>query len=189
MRRIAMTNDCIAVFTARSSHRILREGGSQAWVLDPARARKCKYLICTQNLHNPDRDFSDATEPHGSAFLVGKIGDVVPSPEFANGKRWKICIDEFSTIPNVKDAWKGWRNPVRYTTFEEMGVNPAELKFHPISDVSEDLQFQEAARPRTTSAKTTNGKSPAALSIATAKAGLAAFYGVPKEAIEIVIRG
>ena len=65
--------DTIAVFTARSPERIAREGGSQAWVLNPARAKLCSWLVCTQNRHNPDHEFSDATEAHGSAFLVGKI--------------------------------------------------------------------------------------------------------------------
>ena len=32
-------NDAIVVFTARSPERIVKEGGSQAWVRNPARAK------------------------------------------------------------------------------------------------------------------------------------------------------
>src|SRR5439155_1362910 len=62
--------DTIVVFTARSPERIIREGGSQAWVLNPARAKLCKWLVCTQNRHNPDHNFSDATKPHGAVFFA-----------------------------------------------------------------------------------------------------------------------
>ena len=41
--------------------RIVREGDSQAWVLNAARAKQCTWLVCTQNRHNPDHAFSDAT--------------------------------------------------------------------------------------------------------------------------------
>ena len=53
--------DTIVVFTARSPERIVREGGSKAWVLNPVRAKQCTWLVCTQNRHNPDHEFSDAT--------------------------------------------------------------------------------------------------------------------------------
>ena len=68
--------DTIVVFTARSTERIIREGAQQAWVLNPAGAKQCVWLVFTQNRHNPDHEFSDATEPHGSAFLLGKVSGV-----------------------------------------------------------------------------------------------------------------
>ena len=52
------TEDTVIVFTARSPARIVREGGSQAWVLNPDRARQCTWLVCTQNTHNRDHQFS-----------------------------------------------------------------------------------------------------------------------------------
>ncbi|HTK08685.1 MAG TPA: hypothetical protein VL485_16065 [Ktedonobacteraceae bacterium] len=179
-----MSDECVAVFTARSPHRILREGGSQAWVLDPDRARKCRYLICVQNQHNPDRDFSDASEAHGAAFMVGKINDVIPAPEDPSGGRWMICISEYS-IHTLMNAWKGWRNPVRYTSLEEMGINPDDLNFHSVADEQRNLGVttnQQALKKQ-------DDRSVVSLSIASAKAGLAAYYGVSQEAIEIIIRG
>ena len=187
-----MADEAIAVFTARSPQRILREGGSQAWALNAARARKAKYLICVQNQHNPDRDFSDATEKHGTAFLVAKVSDVIPCPEDPDSGRWMICFEEFSKIsspPNGPDVWQGQRNPVRYTSLADMGLNLDDLKFHPAAELRE-----QAERPRptasqaSTSLPTDDGSVPP-LTIAQAKEGLSLHYGVEPVAIEIIIRG
>ncbi len=184
-----MPDECVAVFTARSPHRILREGGSQAWALDANRARKATYLVCVQNQHNPDRDFSDASEAHGAAFLVGKISDVIPSPEDPDCGRWQICIDEYSTV-GVPDAWKGWRNPVRYTSLKELGIDPSKLTFHSVKDIQPDLlppNEAETAAPAKKALQDDGSVVP--LSMADAKPALAAYYGVKPEAVEIVIRG
>src|SRR5579863_1129888 len=111
-----MSDECIAVLTVENPHRILHQGGSRAWALASNRARKCRYLICVQNLYHSDRDFSDASEPHGSVFLVGKISDVIP--DSIRSDRWKMCISEYA-LHTVMNAWKGWRNPVRHTTLRE----------------------------------------------------------------------
>ena len=172
-------NRCVAVFTARSPDRVIREGGSQAWVLDANRVRKLPYLVCIQNLYNDDRDFSDATEPHGSVFLVGKISDVVPSAD-GDGSRWHILISEFCRMSDPANVWLGLRNPVKYGTLEDFGIDPAALKFEPISKPKPTTE-EKVSAPASTA--------PTPISIAAAKQGLAAFYGVPPESIEIVIRG
>ena len=182
-----MSDEAVAVFTARSPQRILREGGSQAWALDPTRARKCRYLICVQNQNNPDRDFSDASEPHGSVYMVCKISDVVPSQD-EPGNRWKICISDYSVFP-VMDAWKGWRNPVRYTTLEEMGIDPDKLVFHSVKDVQRDMGVPVEQQALHEALPEQDDGSIVPLSMAQAKPRLAAYYSVPPEAIEIVIRG
>lgn len=171
---------CVAVFTARSPDRVIREGGSQAWALDATRVRKLPYLVCIQNLNNPDRDFSDASEPHGSVFLIGKISDVVPSGD-GDGNRWKIEISEFCRMTDPANVWLSWRNPVRYGTLQDFRIDPSALTFEQMPK-SQD----EATRVRE---PITSSDEVAPLSIAAAKRGLAAFYGIPQEAIEIVIRG
>lgn len=181
-----MSDEAIAVFTARSPQRIIREGGSQAWTLDPARARKCRYLICVQNQNNPDRDFSDASEPHGSVYMVGKISDVVPSQD-EPGNRWKICISDYHVL-TIMNAWKGWRNPVRYTTLEEMGIDPDKLTFNSVKDIQRDMGVPVDQQVQEPLIEQDEG-SIAPLSMAQAKPRLAAFYGVTPDAIEIVIRG
>ncbi|MFE3546318.1 hypothetical protein ACFXK0_25430 [Nocardia sp. NPDC059177] len=163
------TEDAVVVFTAKSPETILREGGSQAWKLDPARARKCEWLVCTQNAHNYE-DYADPSEPHGSAFLVGRISRLTPATEVEG--RWKIEVDEYIRISQA-DVWAGDRNPVRYTNLAALGID------------IDGVTFQKLERSDATTAPT-----PAAgLTIAQAKAGLSKTYDVGVDAIEIVIRG
>jgi hypothetical protein len=127
---------------------------------------------------------TEGPEDHGSAFLIGRISDVVRSP-FADDQeeRWLVRLDQFArvSIPNV---WDGSRNPVRYTTLEELGIDPGTLRFEP-APAPVDLLAAEAA---------VGDGAPAAASVrpltmAEAKRGLAAKFGVRPEDIEIVIRG
>ena len=118
------TDDAIVVFTARSPARIIREGGSQSWVLNAARAKSCQWLVCTQNRHHPDHTFSDATEPHGAGFLVGKISGIRPSREPDGEDRWHITISEYARI-HVPDLRGEGRNPVRYASLADLGIDPS----------------------------------------------------------------
>jgi hypothetical protein len=104
--------------------------------------------------------------------LVAKILDVVPatappenneSPE----NRYLIQFSEFARV-DVPNAWKGYRNPVKYSSFEELGIDPSTLKWEPIP-----------------APKQTVG----AITMAEAKKGLALTFNVPPESIEITIRG
>ncbi|MFE3257054.1 hypothetical protein [Nocardia sp. NPDC059229] len=127
--------------------------------------------------HNPDHEFSDATEPHGCGFLVGHIARLGPAID--EPKRWMIEIDKFARI-NIPGLWGGWRNPVRYTTLEDLGIDVDTLTFEEMPE-REQASTARAAAGR-------NAVAEAGLTIAQAKAGLAATYGVGPEAIEIVIR-
>jgi hypothetical protein len=166
--------DTIAVFTARSPDRIIAEGGSQAWVLNPAHARKAKWMVAIQNGNNPDHEFSDATEPHGAAFMVAKISSIKPSLQHEG--RWLIEISESARIA-IPDSWK-WRNPVKYTSLAELGITVGELSMKPV--------------PKPVPATKVNSPAqllPATLTIQQAKEALAATFGVKPEAVEISIRG
>ena len=167
--------DTVAVLTARSPQRIVREGGSQAWKLDPVRAKSCTYLVCAQNKHHADLDFSDATQPHGTGFLVGRISRLSPAADAPD--RWMIEVDRYALIDRPQ-LWKGWRNPVRYTSLAELGIELDELTF-------------EAMPAREHAASSSPDTAPAVggITIAQAKTQLAATYGVQPESIEIVIRG
>jgi hypothetical protein len=175
---MTIEKDAVVVFTARSPDRIVSEGGSQAWVLNPARAKLAKWLICTQNRRNPDHEFSDATEPHGTAFLVGKISGIRQSPEDGNAGRWLIEISEFARV-SVPDVWQHWRNPVRYMSLDELGIDVQVLQFEPI---------QQAEREPHRISASTNPPS-AGMTIVEAKNALAATFGVSPDAVEITIRG
>ncbi len=166
-----MTDNVLQVFTYKSIETMLEVGGTQSWALDRNRAKGCKYVVMCRNANHSDVEGSEA---HQSAFMVGKISDVVPSTE-APG-RWLVRFDEYSVI-NVGGQWEG-RNPVRfYTTDEYEGYIDFEtLKWTPMPEPS--------AHPATVTAK-----SKTALTIAEAKAGLAETFGVDPSAIEIMIRG
>lgn len=171
--------DTIVVFTARNPHHIINDVGSQGWILNPARAKQCTWLVCTQNRHNPDYEFSDATEPHGTAFLLGKISGVRKSKEDHNDERWLIMISEFANI-NIPDAWDHGRNPVRYTSLEKLGINLDEIQFQPMPETDMVSPPQVTQLP---------GASVPRLTIAEAKKALATTFGVKPEDIEITIRG
>lgn len=172
--------DAVAVFTARSPGRIIEEGGSQAWILNPARAKLATWLVCTQNRYNPDHEFSDATEPHGAAFLIGKISGVRQSLEEGGEGRWIIEISEYAFV-NVPDAWKHWRNPVRYMSIDDLGIDVKALKFEPLPK-KEEAGRDDAPPPATPAA-------PRMMTIAEAKKALALTFGVSPDAVEITIRG
>jgi hypothetical protein len=176
------TEDTIAVFTARSPDRIVAEGGSQAWVLNPARAKHCTWLVCTQNQHNPDHEFEDATEPHGEGFLVGRISSIrkTEEPQEDDKERYIIGISEFARI-KLPNAWDGGRNPVRYTSLATMGIDVDTLTFEPIPEAAQPTPSRnQAAQFSATTAP---------LTIAEAKRQLATAFGVKVEAVEITIRG
>jgi len=174
-----MSDKAAIVFTAKSVERILREGGTSAWRLDRNNARRCEYAVCTRNAH---ADWVEGTEPHHSAFLIGKIRDVVPStpsPENTESlkNRYLIQFSEFARV-NIADVWKGDRNPIKYATLAELGIDASRLKWEkmPAPDTS-------------TIAAPTTRTGPVPLTMAEAKRGLALTFGVVPEAIEITIRG
>lgn len=174
-------SSAVIVMTARGPDRILREGGSQAWVLNPDNARKHEYLVTVQNQHNGK--WGGASEPHGTAFLIGRISDVVPSSEEKSEGRYMIRISEYARI-SLRHEWRG-RNPVRYITLDELGIDPDELQFDPMpSVVSEDEEIGDELQPVVPDAPVKRGF----LTIPEAKEGLAASLGVSIDKIEIIIR-
>jgi len=107
--------------------------------------------------------------------MIGHIADVVPSTDRED--RWLVRFDKYAVI-NEPRVWK-WRNPVRYTTFEELGIDVKGVKFQPMPDPPKETQSADApaAKPLTK------------ISIAEAKRLLAATFGVKPEAVEITVRG
>ncbi len=89
-----------------------------------------------------------------------------------------LTFDLYATIDNP-EVWKDWRNPVRYTTFAKLGISLAQIKFKPMprrSKVSEAISLSKT-------------ETPTKIDIETAKRGVAAYYNVSPEAVEITIRG
>jgi hypothetical protein len=171
-----MSTPCLSVLTARGVDRILSEGGTQAWRLNPTNVRQVRYCVCVQNRHH--NHWGGADQPHHHAFMVGKIADVVSSPE--RPERYLVVFSEYARI-DKEDAWPGLRNPVRYASLEEFGISdPESLDWHRMPDDVVDMSIHEPADEEQ------GGFGP--LTMAEAKAGLALGLGVPEGSIEISVR-
>lgn len=159
----------LQVLTYKSVGTILDIGGTQSWALDRNRAKGCKYVVCCRNARTRE---AEGNEAHGSAFMVGKVSDVVPSTQTED--RWLVLFSEYALV-NVGDQWEG-RNPIRFYTVEdyEGHIDFDALDWKPMPEPS--------AEPG--AARTKKG-----MTIAEAKAGLAETFGVDPSAIEITIRG
>ena len=169
-------HSAIITFTSRSASEIVASGGSQAWVLDRAKARAYEYLVCCRNRNT---DWSVGDEPHQSAFLIGRISDVVPATDPDAPSRWLIKVNQYALI-NLPDIWQGWRNPVRYTALEDLNIDVSKISFKEIpnsTEVESDLPMRVRRMTKTNP-----------MTIADAKRGLAATFGVPEDAVEITIR-
>ena len=170
---------CLVVLTARGPARLLAEGGTQAWRLKPENVRRVSYCVCVQNRHNGHWGGADQEHHHG--FMVGRISEVVPSPE-GRPERYLVKFAEYARI-DYPNAWPGLRNPIRYATLEEFGISdPDTLNWHRMPEIT--AGGTTAAAPSQDEEK--DGFGP--LTIAEAKAGLALGLGIPESSIEISIR-
>ena len=137
----------VVLFTAKSADRIIREGGTSSWRLDRNNARRCTYAVCVRNAH---ADWGDGNERHHEAFLVGKVSAVVPTgatPENNESPkdRYLIVFSEYAHIA-VPDSWpKGIRNPVRYSTLEDLRIDPAKLEWKPMPEATEEPSEEDIA--------------------------------------------
>jgi len=168
-----MDNEAIVVFTAKSVETCLEVGGTQSWVLNRANAKHCKYAILCRNANT---DWGDGKEPHGTAFMIGRISDVVPSTE--NEARWLVKFDQYARL-DKPNFWQGWRNPVRYTTLEELSFTLDDILFEQMPKIREESKKGGPSRTG----------SPGKLTIIEAKKALAFTFGVKPEAVEIIIHG
>jgi hypothetical protein len=171
-----MAHSAIAVFTADSRNQILEIVGSASWVVAEKQALRREYLVCIRNAR--DVNFHDH-EPHGTAFLVGRIKGLTRHGEDKKGMpRWIIKLSEYA-LTDYPEKWGEWRNPVKYTTLEELGIDLKDLSFKPMPEATRVLPPQPSSE----------GIRTRPLTILEAKAGLALQFGVLPEAIEILIKG
>lgn len=173
-------DDSTIVFTFKSVERILRDGGTSSWRLDRNHARQYQYAVCTRNARS---ERSEGQELHHSAFLIGKVKDVVPAPD--RPKRYLLQFSEYASL-SIADVWKGNRNPVSYGSLTELGIDPNKLAWKKMPE-----QKQKALALKQTALLAVRDASEhvRALTMAQAKDGLALTFGVLPEAIEITIRG
>jgi hypothetical protein len=180
-----MSDEALVVLTFKSVETCLDPGvrGTQAWSLDRAHAMRCRYAVLCRNGKHPD---VEDKKPHGTAFLIGRIADVVPSTETKG--RWLVTFSEYAEIDAPK-LWqalaktKGGRNPVCYTTIDDLvslGITLDRVQFQPMPPRNEEgakYEMPPLGLPLTT------------LTIAEAKKALAATFGINPDAVEIIIHG
>ena len=176
-----MSIPCLMLFTSRSQARIIEEGGSGDWVLDAQRARGCRYAICVRNLEGDHREVDQKATPHGTAFLVGEISDVVPLNQESKPARWVVKFSRFAEI-DEDGLWDGRRNPVGYVTMESLGLDPSGMRFKAMPARDGMINHMPPGQ----------GHQPGSvhpLTFAEARQGLAAYFGVAESSIEILVRG
>jgi hypothetical protein len=176
-KEIQMSNEAIVVFTSKSLERMVSEGGTSSWRLNRNNARQRSYVVCTRNAYADD---AEGSEEHRSAFLVGKIKDIVHAPGEA-ADRFLILFSEYAKV-NFPETWRNDRNPVRYATLEELGIDAQTLDWKSMPEVSDQPTVNSEGAPR-------KEKIVHSLTLDEAKKGLALTFGVSPDAIEIIIRG
>jgi hypothetical protein len=173
-------SDTLVLFTWEPRSMIVNQGGSRAWSLKPANARRCTYIVCTRNRYFADAEpgvQAAAPEEQGAAFMIGKISAIEPSPD--NQNRYVVRFSEFADLHPQPVVWPGHRNPVWYNDLQTLGIDPEKLDWQPMPQKA--VAHSEIAIVKT--------EAPEGLSFDQARAGLAITYRVPPANIEIVIRG
>ena len=122
-----MTSDTLVLLIGESVSTIVEEGGTSAWHISPANAAKCEYVVCTRNAR---ATWGDKREAHGTAFLIGRIKEIVPSraalgnPQILKD-RFSIVISQYCEL-HQENVWRsGGKNPVRYSSLSEIHIDPS----------------------------------------------------------------
>jgi len=89
----------LVVLTFKSVDALLENGGTGDWKLRRRNVERCEYAVCTRNRHDP-RGIG-GPEPHGAAFLVGKIADIVPA---ATQGRLLVRFSHYALL-DVPNTW------------------------------------------------------------------------------------
>jgi hypothetical protein len=171
---VAKENAAIVVFTADPLEKILREGGSGDWVVSAKKADSCQFIVCCRK---PNWSNRKEGIPARAAFLIGRVAGLRERPGSENGRdqmRYLIQMADHAVLDKPGVWREDVRNPVAYSTLEELQIDLRGLKF----------------KPMPAGAGATNERSEAKqMTIADAKNGLAATFGVSPDDIEITIRG
>lgn len=196
--------ESIHVFTHRSVEFLTKLGGSTSWILDPIRAQNCEYIICSRNNNNGLAE-SDGID-HKSAFLIGRVSNVVPSLNIPRDEnRFMVEFSEFSLI-TLDNFWQGERNPIVYldtwslltdgyldfSTLNWQKVPERNLEYVQSYFAIENAFYEQRESNMSHSKKRkaeVKNSSVEGMSIVDAKKELSKFYSLPLENIEIILKG
>jgi hypothetical protein len=184
----------VAVFTFKRPNTIAADGGTQSWRLDPQHIGTFNYAILARC-----RSKFDAEDDlkHGTAFLLGRVLDIVPSTEPHNvpsrgGKRrWLFRLSEAAPL-NIPGWWRFGRWPTVIRSLDEFGINPADHTFQPLSDFLDGAATDHhptlaSPIPSTTDVAERAQRSVSEI-IAEHKIGISREIGVSEDQIEISVR-
>ena len=130
-------------------------------------------MVCVQTRNNT---WGQPEAKHHTAFLVGKISSISRSQEADCEDRWIINISEYADI-SIPNMWDGNRNPVAYSTLEELNINLENLEFNKLEQETSVLEEPNKLEE----------KKLDKISIPEAKRLLANYFDVPEENISITI--
>jgi hypothetical protein len=170
-----MEPDVVMVLTSKSFDTMVAEGGSGDWRANEDQIRKCRWIVAARNRHS---DWAQGDEAHGTAFLIGKIVGVKPSPDVPG--RVVILFNQYADL-NIPTAWDGQRNPVAYTTLNDLALDAAALDWKPFPNSS---QLQPSSSQNNPSAESV----APALVLERAKLMIAEALSIKPSNIEITIR-
>lgn len=178
------------VFTFKSIEHICEVGGTQSWRMHQSHFGAFDYVVCARNRRH---EGVEGPEEHGSAFLIGKVRDIVPSTEHDDPAkpRFLIRMTEAAIIRNKPQFWQWGRWPTHYDTLDALGVDPSDYDFKPLPELLAEVRrlsegLDKPAAPSLP--RLTSGRRSWKESIEYAKASLAIELGVDVEAIEIAVR-
>ena len=199
--------EVIAVYTSHGLRDFELLGGTAKWKVNVARATACRFVICAKNSGVMPHAHGNPLVQSRTAFLIGKISVISPveigDPPFFMGRQFEtagrslIAFREYAEI-SIPDFWsRGWLVPTVYRPEAEICEllkvrDLSELPFEPLSRAKREEIHSQAKTLAKSMEK--QGRQPKlarenGLDIASAKAGLAARFGVSVENIDITIRG
>jgi len=135
--------DAVMVFTSKSLETMRLEGGTGNWAAKEERLKHSKWVIATRNQKS---NWAQGEEPHGSAFLIGRVNGVKPAPAPEEG-RFVIGFDRYAEL-NIANAWTNNRNPVAYTSLDALGIDPEKLEWKPFEIQNEAFPSETSNKPR-----------------------------------------
>ena len=178
------------VFTFKSIEHICSVGGTQSWRMHQSHFGSFEYVVCARNRRRED---VEGPEEHRSAFLIGKVRDIVPSTEHDDPAkpRFLIRMTEAAIIRDKPEFWQWGRWPTHYDSLDVLGIDPSAYNFKPLPELLAEVRGTSgafdapaaAAQPLPASRRRSWKEA-----IEHAKASLAGELDVGVEAIEISVR-
>ena len=183
----------LVVFTAKTVEQMLEIGGSQSWVINPQSMSHVEYVVCTRNSdHRWDDECGPRPEAHNSAFMVGKVSGLKIVDRHNNRDRYLIQFSEYALVDVPEFRSGSTRNPVTYSDTGQckgvLGLDIEGLDFQPMPTPSAN-PASEVKSASAGSSSGMQGQPAEGLTIAQAKEGLAVFFNVPVDSVQITISG